>query len=160
MFDFPEPFGPTITLIPEVNSRVVLSPNDLKPRKESERRNTLGQNANRAVVAFWEIEEFRRTAARCRSSATDREVAIADGLFLHDVDVANPGPRWPVATPFDHRVHALGIAFEGCLHPSIAKVADEPSHSPRRCFLAAVPAEAHALHVSRDDDMNALGQFR
>ena len=37
--DLPEPLGPTITETPGVNSRTVLSANDLKPRIESERRN-------------------------------------------------------------------------------------------------------------------------
>ena len=31
-FDLPDPFGPTITLTPGMNSRTVLSANDLKPR--------------------------------------------------------------------------------------------------------------------------------
>src|SRR5947209_12226456 len=39
MLDLPDPFGPTIRLMPGVNSRVVLSANDLKPRMESDRRN-------------------------------------------------------------------------------------------------------------------------
>ena len=31
-FDFPDPFGPTTTVTPGSNSRVVLSANDLNPR--------------------------------------------------------------------------------------------------------------------------------
>src|SRR3989442_13525923 len=40
MFDLPDPLGPTMTLTPGVNSRVVLSAKDLNPRMVSERRNT------------------------------------------------------------------------------------------------------------------------
>ena len=40
MFDLPDPFGPTMTLTPGVNSRMVLSANDLNPRTVSRRRNT------------------------------------------------------------------------------------------------------------------------
>src|SRR5919204_6948540 len=38
--DLPEPFGPTITVIPGSNSRVVFSANDLNPRRVSDLRNT------------------------------------------------------------------------------------------------------------------------
>ena len=41
MLDLPDPLGPTITLTPGVNSSPVLSANDLKPRIESDRRNTV-----------------------------------------------------------------------------------------------------------------------
>src|SRR6266545_7882786 len=37
--DLPDPLGPTMTLIPGVNSRTVLSANDLNPRSERDRRN-------------------------------------------------------------------------------------------------------------------------
>ena len=39
MFDLPDPLGPTITLMPVVNSSLVLSAKDLKPRMVSDRRN-------------------------------------------------------------------------------------------------------------------------
>src|SRR6266571_5549059 len=48
-FDLPEPLGPTITLMPGVNSREVLSAKDLKPRTVSERRN-IGGDANKDVI--------------------------------------------------------------------------------------------------------------
>ena len=42
--DLPDPFGPTMTLMPGVNSSVVLSANDLNPRMVRDRRNTLERN--------------------------------------------------------------------------------------------------------------------
>src|SRR5436189_1742007 len=48
-FDLPEPLGPTMTLMPGVNSREVLSAKDLKPRTVSERRNIEG-DANKDVI--------------------------------------------------------------------------------------------------------------
>src|SRR3984893_5381777 len=40
MLDFPLPFGPTTTVTPGSNSRVVVSANDLKPLRVSAFRNT------------------------------------------------------------------------------------------------------------------------
>src|SRR5207247_955184 len=59
--DLPEPFGPTITETPGVNSRTVFSANDLKPRIVIDRRNILpryrlpartpiGRDANSDVI--------------------------------------------------------------------------------------------------------------
>src|SRR5437867_7610621 len=51
MFDLPDPLGPTITEMPGVNSSVVLSANDLKPRAVRDRRNTLGHDASGGTAA-------------------------------------------------------------------------------------------------------------
>jgi hypothetical protein len=42
-FDFPDPLGPTMTETPGLNSRTVLSANDLKPRMLRDRRNIVGK---------------------------------------------------------------------------------------------------------------------
>ncbi len=50
-FDFPEPFGPTTTVTPGSNSSVVLSANDLKPRRVRALRNTWRLLLFRGIVA-------------------------------------------------------------------------------------------------------------
>ncbi len=50
-FDFPDPFGPTTTVTPGSNSRVVLSANDLNPRTVNDFRNTREAPLQRAVAA-------------------------------------------------------------------------------------------------------------
>ena len=68
MFDLPDPLGPTMTLTPWVNSSVVLSAKDLKPRMASERRNTLSTDANGEIGANpengWRFFPFPQRAIR------------------------------------------------------------------------------------------------
>src|SRR5207244_10353218 len=43
-FDFPQPFGPTIAVMPSWKLKTVLSANDLKPKSSSDCKCILGQN--------------------------------------------------------------------------------------------------------------------
>src|SRR3954449_11731382 len=48
MLDFPLPLGPTTTVTPGSNSRLVVSANDLKPFRVSDFRNTAGHLIGRS----------------------------------------------------------------------------------------------------------------
>src|SRR5690348_14860484 len=50
IFDFPDPFGPTMPVTPGANSNVVLSANDLKPT--SSRRLSMNGHPRRSPAAF------------------------------------------------------------------------------------------------------------
>src|SRR5436190_6744499 len=100
MFDLPEPLGPTMTLMPWVNSSVVLSAKDLKPRMASERRNTLSTDAN----AESEANPENRSRISAFASAGDPELRLALGLLRLDLDGFDPGPVRSGPAPPDHRI--------------------------------------------------------
>src|SRR5947207_4248052 len=94
MLDLPDPLGPTITLTPGVNSRVVLSANDLKPRAVRDRRNTSGPDASRWVGS--NLDFGPRVVG---TSPRDHELLVAGGALLPGFDPVDLRPVRPRLAP-------------------------------------------------------------
>ena len=108
-FDLPDPFGPTITDTPGVNSSFVRSGNDLNPLRAIERRCTLvahpvvGSEANKPKSG----DALHYSSSSIRSSAS--EAASCSACFL-----VRPEPR-PIVSP---RTSAAATKFRSCGGPS------------------------------------------
>src|SRR6266567_624826 len=149
MFDLPDPLGPTITLMPGVNSSVVRSAKDLKPRTVRDRRNTSASDANGQTGPNPGIGSRNHTGG---TSPGDPELRLSLGWFLLQLHALDPGPAGALAAPLDHGLDGFRVPFERSLHPSVVQVPDEPADPAAHGLFAAVPAKPDPLDVARDED--------
>src|SRR2546421_945903 len=116
MFDLPDPLGPTITLMPGVNSSVVLSAKDLKPRTVRDRRNTSASDASRDIGPNPGNGSRNHTGG---TSPGDSELRLAPGWLLLQLHPLDPCPAGALAAPLDHGLDRFRVPFERSLHPPV-----------------------------------------